>query len=134
MPQSPHHHALTLGSQEHESKHGLLLPVVGLWDYRTKDKVATRRFRFFQQERKMVERLDFGPGGAVGVGCGAGVGVAVTGGVGVWTQPWNALRLVFGLGVGCGIGIGYGFGHGIGVRWDRSQIKKHDKKRIVLEI
>ncbi|KAJ7300270.1 hypothetical protein O6H91_03G069000 [Diphasiastrum complanatum] len=60
-----------------------------------------RRFRFFQQERKMVERLDFGPGGAVGLGCSAGVRVAVTEGVGVWMQSWNALQLVFGLGVGC---------------------------------
>lgn len=76
----------------------------------------------------------FGPGGAVGIGCGAGIGVAVTGGAGLGSEPWNALKLVFGIGLGCGVGLGYGFGTGFGVRWDKKPKKSLASKRVVIEI
>ncbi|CAM6109823.1 unnamed protein product [Calypogeia fissa] len=115
----------------------MVAPITSFWGGEEKKK-TTAKFGLFKDQNTRKPKSNpwknFGPGGAIGIGCGAGVGVAVTGGAGVGSEPWNVVRLVFGVGAGCGIGLGYGFGVGVGVRWDQRPKKNSSPKRVVIEI
>ncbi|XP_057779585.1 uncharacterized protein LOC130998170 [Salvia miltiorrhiza] len=89
-----------------------------LWKWKGID-LATRKpeNKLYSVPEFFHEKIDdavLGPGVGAGIGCGAGLGLGVVGGAGLFSSPWNNLRVAFGVGIGCGVGVGVGYGQGYG--------------------